>query len=331
MKKIVIFGATGNVGAYFTDYCVEQLKGSEYEVIAVGRKDTSFFTDRGIKYCRVDVKNADDFAKLPTDDVYAVVNFAGLLPAYLKDYDPYAYIDTNITGGVRVLEYARQNKADRFLYTQSWSEQGGYWGKSEVLSPKMPKSLIYTGDHAFYVITKSMITDTMEHYKQEYGLKNFVFRLPNVYLYSPEKTYYVDGIARPIGYRYMIDKASKGETIEMWGNPDAFKDILYVKDLCQMMFKALFANVDGGTYNAGTGVKTTLREQIEGMVKVFSPKDHPSQIVSKPEGAGFTSFVMDIDNAREDLGYEPEYSYIDYLEDYKKEEELGRFNELWKR
>ena len=238
MKKIVIFGATGNVGAYFTDYCVEQLKGSEYEVIAVGRKDTSFFTDRGIKYCRVDVKNADDFAKLPTDDVYAVVNFAGLLPAYLKDYDPYAYIDTNITGGVRVLEYARQNKADRFLYTQSWSEQGGYWGKSEVLSPKMPKSLIYTGDHAFYVITKSMITDTMEHYKQEYGLKNFVFRLPNVYLYSPEKTYYVDGIARPIGYRYMIDKAAKGETIEMWGNPDAFKDILYVKDLCQMMFKA---------------------------------------------------------------------------------------------
>lgn len=31
-----------------------------------------------------------------------------------------------------------------------------------------------------------MIVDTMEYYKQEYGLKNFVFRLPNVYLYHPE-------------------------------------------------------------------------------------------------------------------------------------------------
>lgn len=331
MKKIVIFGSTGNVGAYFTDYCVQKLAGSEYEVIAVGRKNTKFYSDKGIEYCKVDICDADSFSNLPTEDVYAVVNFAGLLPAYLKEYDPFKYIDTNISGGVRVLEYARKNKADRVLYTQSWAEQGGYWGKSEVLSPKMPKSLIYTGDHAFYVISKSMVVETMEHYKQEYGLKNFVFRLPNVYLYSPEKTYYVDGIPRPISYRYMIDRASKGEPIEMWGNPDAFKDILYVKDLCQMMFKALFAEVNGGTYNAGTGVKTTLRDQIEGMIKVFSPEDHPSEIIAKPEGAGFTSFVMDIDNARADLGYVPEYSYLDYLNDYKTEKELGRFNELWVR
>ncbi len=27
----------------------------------------------------------------------------------------------------------------------------------------------------------------------------------------------------------MIDKATAGDTIEMWGNPDAFKDILYIK------------------------------------------------------------------------------------------------------
>lgn len=329
MKKIVVFGATGNIGAYFTDYCAKHLNASEYEVIAVGRKNTTFFEEHGIKYCRVDITKAGDFDNLPKGGVYAVVNFAGLLPAYFKDNDPYKYIDTNITGGVRILEYARSNKADRVLYTQSWAEQGGYWGESEVLSPKMPKKLIYTGDHAFYVITKSMIVETMEHYKQEYGVKNFVFRLPNVYLYSPEKEYYVDGIARPIGYRYMIDRASRGEDIEMWGNPDAFKDILYVKDLCQMMYKALYASVDGGTYNAGTGVKTTLREQIEGMIEVCSPKDHPSRIISKPEGATFTSFVMDIENARKDLGYEPEFSYKDYLVDYKKEEAQGRFNALW--
>ena len=329
MKKIVIFGATGNIGIYFADFCREKFKGSEYEVIAVGRKDTTLFSELGINYYRVDVCKEEDFASLPTDDIYAVVNLVSLLPAYMKVFDPYKYIDTNITGGVRVLEYARKNNADRFLYTQSWSEQGGYWGKSEVLSPNMPRNLIYTGDHAFYVITKTMITETMEHYKQQYGLKNFVFRLPNVYLYSPEKQYYVDGVARPISYRYMIDRASRGDPIEMWGDPDAFKDILYVKDLCQLMYKALFAEVDGGTYNAGTGIKTTLREQIEGMIKVFSPQDHPSEIIEKPEGARFTSFVMDIDNAREDLGYEPEYSYLEYLEDYKKEQQLGRFDSLW--
>ena len=66
------------------------------------------------------------------------------------------------------------------------------------------------------------------------------------------------------------------------------------------------------------------------MVKVFSPEEHRSKIISKPEGAGFTSFVMDINNAKEELGYQPEYTYLKYLEDYKKEQELKRFDELWR-
>ena len=329
MKKIVIFGATGNIGAYFTNYCKEHFTDTEYEVIAVGRRKTDYYEKNGIKYVTVDICKDEDFSNLPVDDVYAVVNVAGLLPAYLKEYDPFAYVETNIKGGLRILEYARKNHADRVVYTQTWAEQAGYWGKTDVLSPEMPRKLLYTGDHAFYAITKTMIVETMEHYKQEYGLKNFVFRLPNVYLYHPDMYYYVDCIQKPIAYRYIIDRASKGEPIEMWGNPNAFKDILYIKDLCQMMYKALLANIDGGTYNAGTGIKTTLKEQIEGMVQVFSPENRKSEIICKPEKNSFVSFVMDIENARKDLGYEPEFTYIKYLEDYKKEQELKRFNDLW--
>ena len=331
MKKIVIFGATGNIGAYFVDYCFRNIDRDNYEVIAVGRKKTDFFEKNGIRYIQVDITEAKDFDKLPVDDIYAVVNLAGILPAYFKDYNPYVYIETNINGAIRILEYARTYGADRVLYTQTWAEQGGYWGKYNVLKPDMPRKLVYTGDHAFYAITKSMIVDTMEYYKQEFGLKNFVFRLPNVYLYNPEKYYYVDGIKKPIGYRYMIDTAIKGEAIEMWGNPEAFKDVLYVKDLCQLMYKGLFAKVNGGIYNAGTGIKTTLRQQIEGIVEVFSPCNKKSEIIEKPEGKSFTSFVMDISNAKIDLGYEPEYTYYKYLEDYKKEQECKRFNELWKK
>ena len=329
MKKILIFGATGNIGAYLVDYLSSTLDTTEYEVIAIGRKDTKFFSNYGIQYLRIDVNKAEDFKKLPTEDVFAIVNLAGLLPAYLKNYDPFAYVETNINGALRILEYARINHVDRVLYTQTWSVQGGYWGKKKVLSPKDPKNLIYTGDHAFYCITKSMIEDTLEHYKQEYGVKNFIFRLPNVYLYHPSKTYYVDCIEKKIGYRYMIDLASKGENIELWGDPNAFKDILYVKDLCQMMYKSLLSSVNGGIYNAGTGIRTTLQEQIEGMMNVFNPSDKKSNIVYKPEGGSFTSFVMDIDNAKEDLGYEPEYTYIKYLEDYKREQELKRFDDMW--
>lgn len=331
MKKIILFGATGNTGMYFADYCNKYLDKNEYELIAVGRKNTKWFENNGITYYQVDIRKEEDFKKLPQEDIHAVVNMAGLLPAYLKEYDPFAYVDTNVTGGMCILEYARKTGADRVLYAQTWAEMAGYWGKEEVLSPKMERRLCYTGDHAFYAITKSMIVEAMEHYHQEYGIKNFVFRLPNIYLYHPEKYYYVDCIKKPIAYRYMIDRAVAGEDIEMWGNPDAFKDIVYVKDFCQMVYKAMFADVDGGTYNVGTGKKTTLREQIEGMVKVFSPEDKPSKIIEYPDKPSFTSFVMDIEPARKDLGYEPEYDYIAYLEDYKREMKENRFDGLWNR
>lgn len=328
MKKIIVFGATGYIGVYMIDYLRNNLP-EGYEIIAVGRKNLSFYQEQGIHTACVDICKDSDFEKLPTDDVYAIINLTGILPAYLNTYDPFAYVETNIKGSLRIMEYARKNNVDRVLYTQTWSDQGGYWGVEEVLSPRLPRKLVYTGDHAFYAITKSMIVDTMEHYKQEYGVKNFVFRLPNVYLYAPLKTYYVDGKERKVAYRYMIDQAMQGHDLEMWGNPDAFKDILYVKDLCKMMYMSLFAKRDGGTYNAGTGIRTTLRQQIQGIIDVFSPDPDKAKIIEVPTGTTFTSFVMDIENAREELGYEPEYTYIKYLEDYKKEQGLKRFDSIF--
>ena len=43
MKKIVIFGATGNIGAYLVDYCYQHINKKQYEIVAVGRKQTDYF------------------------------------------------------------------------------------------------------------------------------------------------------------------------------------------------------------------------------------------------------------------------------------------------
>ena len=77
-------------------YINQKINKDEYEVIAVGRKATDFFDKQGIRYIRVNLNNSSDFEKLPKEDIYAVVNLAGLLPAYLKEYDPFAYVETNI-------------------------------------------------------------------------------------------------------------------------------------------------------------------------------------------------------------------------------------------
>ena len=44
-------------------------------------------------------------------------------------------------------------------------------------------------------------------------------------------------------------------------------------DCSQELCRAVEANVNGGIYNVGTGVPVTIKEQIETIVEVFSPKD----------------------------------------------------------
>ena len=48
----------------------------------------------------------------------------------------------------------------------------------------------------------------------------------------------------------------------------------------------------------------------------------------RPEKPNAPQYIMDISNAKEDLGYEPKYNYIDMLIDMKEERDLDRFQEL---
>ena len=76
MKKIIIFGATGNVGSYVLKYASEYFNNKEYEVIASGRRETDFFEKMGIRYYSVDLSKKEDFAKLPQENIYAVIYLA---------------------------------------------------------------------------------------------------------------------------------------------------------------------------------------------------------------------------------------------------------------
>lgn len=214
--KIVVFGASGNTGTYFIKYFLENNKDKKYEIVAVGTRATDKFEKMGVKYFQVDITKKEDFEKLPKD-VYAVVDLAGAMPARMEGYNPQYYIDVNITGNLNILEYCRENNVDRILFAQSFGDIKDYGETELVLKADMPRKFSFKSDHTIYVMTKNFMVDMMENYYEMYGLKKFVFRLPTIYLYSPIDYYYVDGVKRQIGYRLLIDRAIKGEPIEVWG------------------------------------------------------------------------------------------------------------------
>ncbi len=320
MKKIVVFGASGDTGKYFVRYFLDNYTGNEYRIIATGTRATDCFDRLGVPYYRVDITNKDDFSKLPKD-IYAVVDLAGAMPARMKGYNPYKYIDVNIIGNLNILEYCRENGADRILFAQSFGDIKDYGEENPLLTADLPRKFSFTNDHTIYVMSKNFAVDMIENYHQMYGLKRFIFRLPTIYLYSPEDMYYVDGLKRKVGYRLLIDKARAGETVEVWGDPNRVKDMVYVKDFCQMLYKAVFVDRECGYYNVGTGVGTSLVDQIKGMVEVFGKEGKKSNIVMRPDKPNAPQYIMDITPAVEELGYQPKYNYVDMLHDFKLEME----------
>ena len=321
MKNIIVFGASGDTGRYFVKYFLDHYCGTDYQVIATGTRETSFFDSLEVPYYQVDIRKKEEFEKLP-GEVYAVVDLAGAMPARMKGYDPYKYIDVNITGNLNILEYCRKAKVDRIIFAQSFGDIKDHAEDNPLLTVDLPRKFSFTSDHTIYVMTKNFAVDMIENYHQMYGLRNFIFRLPTIYLYSPVDTYYVDGKQRKIGYRLLIDKARAGEPIEVWGDPERIKDMVYVKDFCQMLYRAVFADRNCGYYNVGTGVGTSLLDQIQGMIEVFGTPGKESELIMCPDKPNAPQYIMDIAPAVSELGYKPEYTYRKMLLDFKKEMEI---------
>lgn len=324
--KIVVIGATGTTGTYLVDKLVEE----EYDVFAVGHKNVNrdYYQQKGIGCASVDIAKKEDFKKLPNQGIHTVVLLSGIMPARMKGYDPQKYIDVNITGTLNTLEFCIENNVKKIIFAQSHSDVAGYWDTGKYIKDDDIRLLNLKGDHAIYIISKNTAVDLITHYHMEYGIQNIIFRLPTIYCYRPLLDLYVNGELSVMAYRLLIEKAIRGEQIEIWGDPKIAKDIVYVKDFVQMIIGAINSDKANGMYNVGTGIPTTLDKQIRGIVKVFSKPESTSPIIYCPEKRSQTSYLYDISKAKKDLGYTVKYPYLEMLEDMKEEMKGHRFDHL---
>lgn len=155
MKKIVVFGATGNLGAYISVHMKEQ----GYDVIAVGHRknDNNFFADRGMSYYSVDIKDPKAFDILPKDDIYAVAHFASSLPSRYA-FDPIDLFESITIGTLNVLNWMRTVNCKKIVFPQTPSDMAKYHNNGMVIPCDAPRHFPLTGDHAIYTIAKTQLS-----------------------------------------------------------------------------------------------------------------------------------------------------------------------------
>lgn len=324
-KRIIVFGATGNLGAY----SALQLKQDGYDVIAVGNRqsDNDFFSDYGIKYYSVNICDPASFAKLPDKEVDAVVHFAGALPSRYE-YDPGLLIQSITHGTLNILEYMRKAGVKKIIFPQTPFDIWYLHNTETLIKADDKRSFPPTGDHAIYTIAKNAAVDLIEYYHHEYEISRFILRFFTIYQYHPNPYHYADGIRKMMPYRILMDRAMNGEDIEIWGNPKRRKEIVYIKDFTRLVSLCIASDIEGGIYNVG-GNRVSLEEQIQGIIDVFSPPAHPSQKIYCPNKDNSLLAGFDTSKTEKELGYTPQYSYLEAMHDFYQEMKTEPFAKLW--
>ncbi|MCX6970130.1 MAG: NAD(P)-dependent oxidoreductase [Verrucomicrobia bacterium] len=321
MKKILILGASGAIGRYLVDYFYDRRHECDVALITGDLRKCDFVKQRS-DYFHLDVSKKTSFEQLP-EDIYAVIDLATIMPARMVGYDPKQYIDTNICGTYNVLEFCKSNNIDRLLFAHTFGDILHNAENDPLLKVDLPPIQDYADNKSVYIATMNTSVELIKCYHAIFKMKTFLFRLPTIYNWDTD-IYCENGEAIRMAWRILIDQATSGKDIHVWGDPNRKKDMVYVKDLCQMFYKACFADREYGFYNVGTGVGISLLEQITGMIEVFG-EGTKSRIHFSPEMRNAPQYIMCIDEAKKELGYEPQYKYVDMLKDMKKERDLDRF------
>lgn len=181
---------------------------------------------------------------------------------------------------------------------------------------------MYGNDHTVYAISKRAVLDLIKHYHAECGLKYAVFRCPNIYSWDQDDYFYVNSEKKEIGWRRVVKKAVNSEDIEIWGDADTKKDLVYVKDLTWMIRAAIEKQIEHSVYNVANGEASSLKEQMITIAETFNPVGKPSKIIYRPDKkVALNNHHYNIDNAVQELGYRPKYFLKEMFEDMKEEYE----------
>lgn len=315
--KILITGTAGFIGFHL----VQRLLELGYEV--VGIDNINHYYDVSLKYSRLAESGIDAvkagtgdmvqcekyplfrFRKMALEDQDAlfrlfesedfdyVCNLAAQAGVRYSLENPQAYIDSNITGFLNILEACRKFPVEHLVYASSSSVYGN--------SADMPLSSKHRTDSpvSLYAATKKS-NELMAH------TYSHLFKIPSTGL----RFFTVYGSwGRPDMAYFSFTKAIfEGRPIKVFNNGDLYRDFTYIDDIVDGIVKVIGRPVDGEqlrakVYNIGNSVPVNLIYFIETLEKIIEKKAVKDFCAMQP-GDVYKTFA-DVTELEKEFGYKP--------------------------
>lgn len=292
-KRILVIGGAGLIGSHVVE---ELLKEDVKQVIVYDNFCRGTYENLAEALCdprcRIFEIGGDilqtDILDAAMKEADAVIHLAALWLLQCHEF-PRAAFDVNIRGTFNVLEACVANKIERLVYSSSASVYG------DAVEEPMTEDHPYN-NWTFYGATKIAGEHIFKAYHKRYKLNGVGLRYMNVY--GPRQDYKGTYIAVMMK---ILDRLDQGLPPVVYGDGSQSYDFVYVGDVARANICALQSDVSFGMYNVGRGIKTSIKELTELILKI-SGSDLP--IHYEPAGQTFvTNRVGDPRAVQRDLGY----------------------------
>ncbi len=296
-SRCLVTGAAGFIGSHlsrrllndgcrvtgvdcFTDYYDPAIKEANIEGLS---KHPDF------ELIEADLSDIEDHWFQGVNWVFHQAAQAGVRASWGKEFAHYT--GHNVLATQRLLEWARHNNLERFVYASSSSVYGNT-GKLPMHEEDLPRPL------SPYGVTKLAAEHLCGLYAQNFGVPTVSLRYFTVY--GPAQ--------RPdMAFHRFIRSILNGKALVIYGNGEQTRDFTFIDDIVEANILAAVKTTPGGrVYNLGGGSRISVNGVLE-LLKELSGR--AVEVRYEPVQAGDPPHTYaDTSRAREELGFVPQTS-----------------------
>ena len=293
MKKILITGATGFIGANLARKLVEDGHNVSILVRPEHKKWRIKDVENALEVVEADLKSKKDVeravSRIKPDWIFHLAAYG----AYSAQDDLKSIIETNIEGTINLVEASKKAGFESFVNVGSSSEYG--------FKDHAPKEDEFLDPNSYYALAKAFSSMFSRHVSIKEEINIVTLRPYSVYGPFEEPSRLIPTLIR---------KGMEG-TYPPLVNPKTARDFIYVDDFIDACVKAAEKTDHdlGAIYNVGSEVQTALLEVVEVVKNVFQIKEEPEWGTMEQKSWDTDTWVSNSAKCRETLGWYAKYSF----------------------
>ena len=306
MPRALVTGGAGFIGSHVAE--LFHRRGYDVDVLDDLSSGKPENVGDGVRFHQLDIRSPDA-ARLVREQRYDVVaHLAAQIDVRKSVADPVFDASVNILGTLNLLEAIRASADPKHTRLVFSSTGGALYGDFTVPPSREDEE---KNPEAPYGIGKCSVEYYLAYYARVHGLDTASVRFGNVY--GPRQDPHGEaGVVAIFCGRILHHRA-----LTIFGDGEQTRDYVYVGDVAEAVFRVATAplpapgRLDARAFNIGTGVGTSVLRLAQ-ILKAASKSD--VEIEHAPRRPGeMQHSVLDVDKAREVLGWTPKVSIEDGL------------------